>query len=395
LSKGDSTHHYQSSTRESSVFRCPERHPVKARNARRQIRPSDRKCLLLLLLRLNLQTGRLMTQVEDVLNTGRGNVLKALVDRVRRRLFGNALLAQGVNAANAALSVLILLLLVGTQILNWYWVALIPALFLGGGLYLVTRRLPGPYAVAQIVDCRMGLDDTLSTAMYFSQIPEDSNAAAAGVRRVQAAQAERVAGTVDPRRAAPFRVPRTIYLMAGLFLLAGSLFALRYGLNRTLDLKPPMASFLPKLGWNQKNDLAKNDPRNKKMSPQPDDPNDEAAGKDPDQKGAAQPDPTANNDSGAADPANTDQKGGKSDDKKQSDGSATSAGDEQEAQAEKSSDPQNDSASTNPQNGKSDQSQNGGKQENNNSGDSSFMSKLKDALQNLVSRATPPKNNQN
>jgi hypothetical protein len=344
------------------------------------------------MMKTNSQAATSTTQAVDVLQDRyEGSLLRALVDQVRRRLFGNELLAQGVNASNAALAVLILLLLLGTQVLSWYWLVLVPAACAAVGLYLVRRRMPGPYAVAQLVDARMGLNDTLSTAIYFSEStkPDSSNEQ---VRRLQSDQAERMAASVDARRAAPFRVPRAIYLMALLFLVAGSLFALRYGLNRTLDLKPPLAGILQhQFGWNQKKDQARNDRR--KNPPQADDPKDEDAGKDPDQKNSAQPDPTGG-EQAAADPGAADQQGTKADDKKQADNSnGNQAGDEQEAQAEKSPDSQNDTTSSGPQNGKQDQ-QNAGKPDNNSSGDNSgWMSKLKDALENLMSRSTPPKGN--
>lgn len=133
----------------------------------------------------------------------------ALVHHVRRRLLGKERLAQAANVWCAALFVLILLLLLGTEMLSWYWVALVPALSACAALFLVHRRVPGPYAVAQMVDARLALADTLSTAVYFGQT------AASGVRERQREQAERLAAAVDPRRAAPYSVPRTVYLAAG------------------------------------------------------------------------------------------------------------------------------------------------------------------------------------
>src|SRR5664279_2586195 len=58
-------------------------------------------------------------------------------------------------------------------------------------------------------------------------------------------EAGRLAQSVEVRRAVPYSMPRAVYLMAGLALVAGSLFALRYGLSRRLDLRQPLASFLP------------------------------------------------------------------------------------------------------------------------------------------------------
>jgi hypothetical protein len=321
--------------------------------------------------------------------------LFSLVQQVRRRILGNELFAQGANASSAALSVLILLLLLGTQVLSWYWMVLVPALSAAVGLYLVRKRLPAPYAVAQIVDARMGLADTLSTALYFSQTPVGTGQMAAEVRRVQTEQAERLAATVDARLAVPFKLPRAVYLMAALTLVATSLFALRYGINRTLDLKPPLASMLQQqFGWNQKKDLARNNRR--KTPPKPGDPQDDAPeAQEPDQKGAAQPDPSGGNEQGATDPGSADQKGATADDKKQADNAGKESGEEQEAQAEKAADSQSDSASSGSQSGKEGQSQSSGKQDANNSGDnSSWMNKMKDALQNLLSRNAPQRGSQ-
>jgi hypothetical protein len=298
--------------------------------------------------------------------------------------------------SSAALSVLILLLLFGTQILSWYWLVLIPALSAAAGLYLVRRRLPGPYAAAQMVDARMGLADTLSTALYFSQAPPGPDESASGVRRRQGEQAERLAATVDARRAAPLSVPRTLYLVAVLALAATALFALRYGLSRKLDLKPPLAAMLQRqFGWNPRPDVARNGRR--KSAPKPGDPEDNpAAAQDPEQHAAAQPDPAGDHDQGASDPGSADQKDTTADSRKQSDNAASVPGDEPEAQAEKSSGPQGtDSASASPPNSKADPSPSGGQRNSDNSGDNaSWVNKLKDAFQNLLSRANPPKSGQ-
>src|SRR5205085_7867393 len=55
---------------------------------------------------------------------------------------------------------------------------------------------------------------------------------------------EQMARTVDLRQAVPYSVPRTVYAMTALLLVAGSLFALRYGVSKRLDLKQPLATML-------------------------------------------------------------------------------------------------------------------------------------------------------
>jgi len=162
-----------------------------------------------------------------------------LIRRARRRLLYNELLSQGANAVSAALVAFILLILLGTEILAWYWVLPIPAAALLVAWYRVRQRLPPPYRSAQIVDRRMDLADSLSTAVYFEAHP--ASTASPELRRLQAEQTERMAEGVDVRRAVPLTLPRTAYAMAALILVASSLFALRYGLTRRLDLNAPMA----------------------------------------------------------------------------------------------------------------------------------------------------------
>src|SRR3954447_5040462 len=122
----------------------------------------------------------------------RGRTVLALVRRARRRLFYNELFAQGANASSAALLAFILLLILGAEILAWQFVALIPIATFAGGLYLARRRLASPYAAAQKIDRRLGLADTLSTALFFSD-PEQAAKVAPEIVRSQAASAERLA----------------------------------------------------------------------------------------------------------------------------------------------------------------------------------------------------------
>ena len=50
-------------------------------------------------------------------------------------------------------------------------------------------------------------------------------------------------------QAVPFTIPRAAYAMAGLFLVASSLFALRYGFERKLDLRQPLAALATSMPW--------------------------------------------------------------------------------------------------------------------------------------------------
>ena len=180
-----------------------------------------------------------------------------LVRRARQRLLYNELLSQGANSSSAALIALILLLLLGTEVLNWRWALAIPLVAAGAGLYVARRRLPSPYTVAQMVDRRCALADTLSTALYFSQAEPPSHVSRE-VRQSQLEQAGRLSQTVDVRRAVPYTMPRAVYLLAALLVAASSLFALRYGLSLRLDLKPPLARILQqKFGGNAPTEQAR------------------------------------------------------------------------------------------------------------------------------------------
>ncbi len=321
-----------------------------------------------------------------------------LVLRARRRLLQNELLSQGANAGSAAILAFILLLLVGVQILNWQWFLLLPAAAIGLGLYRTFHRAPSPYRVAQIVDQRLGLADTLSTALYFR---DDAAAvhASRDIRRSQAERAEETARSVDVRQAIPFTMPRGIYALTVLVLVAASLFALRYGLSRRLDLKPPLASMIrQEFGWAPKKDTAQN---SRRTPPVPEAQDDNGATADPqDQQGQQKQDEEQKQDANSEGDQAADKTGvSKQDAGKQADKGDQKSADDQDAQAEKASDAangDNDASKSGEQGNKSDQAQNNPKSDSGSSNDSpSLWSKVKDAAQNLLSRMKPQQGNQN
>src|SRR5262249_51933036 len=114
-----------------------------------------------------------------------------LIGEARRRILTNELFAQGASASSAALVALILLLVVGSEVLSWPVVLFVPLAALAIGAYRVRRRLRKPYGVAQVVDRRLNLADTLATAVYFSEVAPDAPVDA-GVKRAQFVHAESV-----------------------------------------------------------------------------------------------------------------------------------------------------------------------------------------------------------
>jgi hypothetical protein len=133
----------------------------------------------------------------------------------------------------------ILLLLIGTQILDWYWLALLFALSFGYGLWTVLRRAPSQYQIAQLIDARLHLYDAVSTAFHFANADEPISDE---VREAQARQAQEAAASADVRTALPYEWPKFTLWTAGLALAALSLFGIRYLITQSLDTKPSLVA---------------------------------------------------------------------------------------------------------------------------------------------------------
>lgn len=166
----------------------------------------------------------------------RTGALDEVIRRARRRCLRNLVVGQAVYAACVAMGGLVLLLLLGTQILDWPWLLALSGASFGLGCHSIARRLPSPYLAAQVVDRSLVLDDSLSTAFFYSRMA-NGRRGSEDMCAAQLAAAERLSKQVDVRRAVPLRAPRSLYLMAGLAGVATSLFALRYGVSRSLDLR--------------------------------------------------------------------------------------------------------------------------------------------------------------
>lgn len=130
----------------------------------------------------------------------------------------------------------ILLLILGTQILNWYWLVLLFAVSLAAGAYRGRNKILSRYRVAQSIDAHLGLHDALSTAYYFTEHSGDAQAAPEFIAD-QRHVAEDLARSADLRAGVPFITPRTLYANAVLALAVASMFGVRYGITRSLDLR--------------------------------------------------------------------------------------------------------------------------------------------------------------
>ena len=160
--------------------------------------------------------------------------------RARRRHLLLIAVDEGAVALAIAFVGAIVLLVTGTQLLNWYWLA---GLCVAAGVAIAVRarkKILPPYTIAQIADRNLKLNDTLSTALYFSGDTERIKPPAGVIDR-QRRMADELAGSLDPRQAVPFAFSRSAYVSGGLAIVAITVFGLRYGVTRTMDLRPSLA----------------------------------------------------------------------------------------------------------------------------------------------------------
>ncbi len=281
----------------------------------------------------------------------------------------------------------ILILLTGTSLLEWYWIALLAIASLAVGLYRLRNRVPTEYRLAQKIDWKMNLADALSTAKYFAQ--EDSP-----IIDQQRASAEELARTIDPRIAVPFTRSRFAWPALGLALVACGLFAVRYAVLNTMSLEPSLVKTAFDTFFGP--DAEKKQVAKQKQSPSdrnPIDPGNPDAPttqneqmpeqqtptvETPDSKSPTSPDASksaANTQQKTSpdDQGENGEKGEKGDQSKGADGDQDKA---DKSSADKSKDGKNDKGNT----------------EN-----SSMLDKLKDAVSNMMNKmkSNPPKEGQN
>jgi len=164
-----------------------------------------------------------------------------LILQARKRVVWQLALEQFGWGAVAGLAALLVLLLVGTQVLNWYWPVLLLLLTAGFGWWRSRRLIPEPYSVAQRLDRSLGLRDLLSTAFYFHHARTDLKTDEAFLARV-IVDAEKEAQNADPRVAIPFQAPRSAWPAVAMLLAATVVFFIRYGMLHSFDLRPPIAA---------------------------------------------------------------------------------------------------------------------------------------------------------
>jgi hypothetical protein len=170
---------------------------------------------------------------------GEHGALAELIRRARRRHVSQIIVEQAFFSLAVALGGCIALLLFGTQILNGLWLAVLFAGSFLVGLYRAQSRILSHYRLAQVIDQRLHLQDSLSTAFYFGEHAEPRRAAPELIAR-QRALAEEAARSADLKVGLPFALPRSIYVGAGLAAVALTVFGVRYGVTHSLDLRPSL-----------------------------------------------------------------------------------------------------------------------------------------------------------
>jgi hypothetical protein len=310
-------------------------------------------------------------------------LLTDLLERARRRLFGQLALDKGALALAIGMAAVILLLLAGTQILDWYWPVLVVAVSLGVGIYRLRKSLPSLYVLAQRIDKRLGLADSLSTAVHFADHPDPAREA---VCEVQRRDAELVAQRVDIQDALPPSRSRYLLPAAGLALVAFGLFAVRYAVTGSLSLEPSLFKIAYDSFFGPSPQLAKNQAKRLNMKQSPFDPGNPdaqptAADQQPedllnsqDSKDATSPQGDDNAKQAA------DKEGDKNDG--DADKQGKDQGDKDGKQGDKGSKDGKESADNKDKEG-------GGQDKQGDSSKEGVMDKIKDALANMLNKMKP------
>ncbi len=320
--------------------------------------------------------------------TEKSHLLEALLDRARRRNLALRIAEQSGLALGAAMAGAVLLMLAGTQILDWYWLVILFAGSLGFGLWRVFRDLPSRYVLAQQIDHTLDCKDTVSTAYHFENSRRTINPELLALQRNQA---ESVVRSVNLTTVFPFTMPKALYAAGGLAAVALGIFALRYGVTRSLDLRPslvriaydtffpnPQTANVKKSDWQKKieSELEKlgisvTDPKASDLDPNKDP---LSAQNSPDITNSGESDSAKSKASSAQNEQESGEPGGdEKSDKSSAQGSDKGANDQPPEGND--GNPQNGQQTPNAKGGKESQGQN-----------SSLLDKMRDAMSNMMSK---------
>ena len=169
-----------------------------------------------------------------IVESNRSGPVETVIRSVRRRRACMIALEESGVALCLVLSGILLMLLLGAQILRWYWLVILGILGVCIAGYRVYARRLSPYRTAQLIDSRLRLSDSISTACFLlSGTPRRQDAAA----RFQIVRAEQLAASVNPAGIFRFRGGRAWAVAGALAAVAFGLFAIRYLVTSSLSIQ--------------------------------------------------------------------------------------------------------------------------------------------------------------
>ena len=166
--------------------------------------------------------------------------VSGLLRHARRRVFLQTALEQLAWGAVFGLGAFVLLLLTGTQILRWYWPLLILVVTVAIGWWRGRHRVPREYETVCRLDRDLGAGDLLATAWHFSRNSSNRDVRQHFLEPVER-DAESLAAGADAALILPWRRPSATLPLLALVLVAGTIFAVRYGVTGSIDLRGPIA----------------------------------------------------------------------------------------------------------------------------------------------------------
>jgi hypothetical protein len=162
------------------------------------------------------------------------NRVQEVVRSAARRQFAVVAIEQLAFCFAPVLSGGILLLLLGTQILHWYWLGLLAAAGISLAIVRIRARTISRYRAAQLLDKHLRLADSLSTAWFLLQ---DNNLPRTGATDFQLKQAEQLAAGIQVADGFPLVWRRAWALTGALAAVAFGLFAIRYLVTKSLSFE--------------------------------------------------------------------------------------------------------------------------------------------------------------
>lgn len=153
-----------------------------------------------------------------------------------RRYFSVLAFSEAPLALTLLLAVAVLLLIAGTFVITTTWLFAAAVLGIALAAFRMRGRWLSRYRLAQIVDRRLRLNDSISTAWFLltEASPQTDTA------EFQLSAAQGVIRSLQPSQAFPFEWKRNWLLPAALSLVALSLFLLRVGRSPHVDLRPSL-----------------------------------------------------------------------------------------------------------------------------------------------------------